>query len=300
MRGASSRSATSSTWTPTGASAATSGTSGRCRVVGDQPSAAQIELIEANIAIVDAVCAAIRPGIRARDAHRAGAEVAAQLPIVQRLAEGPKETEGFPALGHGIGLGWEGPWITATDETILEPGMAIAVETLFGAEGLGGTFFEENGIVSETGLRRAQHGPEALVVTDAEAMRDLLERLRQAWETMDADAALACFADDTEIVVIGTDAPEYWSGHAALVEPFRAMTDAFSEASYQWSELGPSVEMLNDAAWAAGVLRASFKTADGWVDLPMRTSIVARLDRDGSWRIRHAHFSLAAADPVAY
>ncbi len=125
---------------------------GRCRVVGDQPSAAQVELIEANIAIVEAVCNAIRPGIRARDAHSAGADVAAQIPIVQRLAEGPRETEGFPALGHGIGLGWEGPWITATDETILEPGMAIAVETLFGAEGLGGTFFEENGIVSETGF----------------------------------------------------------------------------------------------------------------------------------------------------
>jgi Xaa-Pro aminopeptidase len=125
---------------------------GRCRVVGDHPTPAQVELIEANIAIVDAVCAAIKPGIRARDAHAAGAAVAAQLPIVQRLAEGPSETEGFPALGHGIGLGWEGPWITATDETILEPGMAIAVETLFGAEGVGGTFFEENGIVSETGF----------------------------------------------------------------------------------------------------------------------------------------------------
>ncbi len=139
-----------------------------------------------------------------------------------------------------------------------------------------------------------------MVVTDEAPMRGLLERLRHAWETMDAKAALACFADDTQIVVIGTDAPEYWSGHAALVEPFRAMTDAFSEASYQWSEPGPTVEMLQGAAWAAGVLRASFKTADGWVDLPMRTSIVARNGPDGSWRIRHAHFSLAAPDPVAY
>jgi Xaa-Pro aminopeptidase len=125
---------------------------GRCRVVGDQPSADQIELIEANIAIVDAVCAAIRPGIRACDAHRAGAEVAARLPIVRRLADNPSDTEGFPALGHGIGMGWEGPWITETDETILEPGMGIAVETLFGEPGLGGTFFEEDGIVTEDGF----------------------------------------------------------------------------------------------------------------------------------------------------
>jgi Xaa-Pro aminopeptidase len=125
---------------------------GRCRVVGDEPTPQQVELIEANIAIVDAVCAAIRPGIRASDAHRAGAEVASEHPIVQRLADSPKDTEGFPALGHGIGLGWEGPWITPTDETVLEPGMAIAVETLFGEPGIGGTFFEENGIVTEDGF----------------------------------------------------------------------------------------------------------------------------------------------------
>jgi Xaa-Pro aminopeptidase len=125
---------------------------GRCRVVGDDPSPEQIELIEANIAIVDAVCAAIKPGIPASQAHRAGAEVANQTPIVKRLSDAPKDTEGFPALGHGIGMGWEGPWITADDHTILEPGMAIAVETLFGATDVGGTFFEENGIVTDDGF----------------------------------------------------------------------------------------------------------------------------------------------------
>jgi Xaa-Pro aminopeptidase len=125
---------------------------GRCRVVGDEPTAAQLELIEANIAIVEAVCAAIRPGIQAREAHRAGAEEAQRHPIVRRLADNPSDTEGFPALGHGIGLGWEGPWITETDETVLEPGMAIAVETLFGEPGLGGTFFEENGIITQDGF----------------------------------------------------------------------------------------------------------------------------------------------------
>jgi Xaa-Pro aminopeptidase len=125
---------------------------GRCRVVGDEPTAGQVELIEANIAIVDAVCAAIRPGIPANQAHRAGAQVAAELPIVQRLNDAPKDTEGFPALGHGIGMGWEGPWITADDETIIEPGMAIAVETLFGGPEVGGTFFEENGVVTDDGF----------------------------------------------------------------------------------------------------------------------------------------------------
>ena len=139
-----------------------------------------------------------------------------------------------------------------------------------------------------------------MVVTDPGPMLDLLERLRRGWESLNADAALACFAEDAGIVVIGTDAPEYWTGYPALIEPFRAMTEAFSEARYAWHDPGPSIEMLGDAAWAAGVLNASFRNADGWIDLPMRTSVVARRDADGEWRIRHAHFSLPAAEPVAY
>lgn len=139
-----------------------------------------------------------------------------------------------------------------------------------------------------------------MVVTSEQPVLDLLERLRRSWEQMDPDAALSCFAEDPGTIVIGTDAPEYWIGFAALAAPFRAMTDAFSEARYSWSEPGPAVEVLGDAAWAAGVLNASFRTADAWVDLPMRTSVVARRQEDGAWKIRHAHFSLASAEPVAY
>ena len=139
-----------------------------------------------------------------------------------------------------------------------------------------------------------------MVVTAEQPIRDLLERFRQGWESMDPDATLACFAEDPNIVVIGTDAPEYWTGYAALVEPFRAMAGSFSEAYYVWHDPGPSIEMLGDAAWAAGVLDASFRSVDRWVDLPMRTSVVARREADGEWKIRHAHFSLPSADPVAY
>jgi ectoine hydrolase len=125
---------------------------GRVRVVGDEPSTVQRRMMDANIDIVRAVCEAIRPGIRACDAHAAGAAVAAERPIWVELNALEGETEGFPALGHGIGMGWEGPWIAPGDETVLEPGMAIAVETLFGREDLGGTFFEENGVVTDDGF----------------------------------------------------------------------------------------------------------------------------------------------------
>jgi Xaa-Pro aminopeptidase len=133
---------------------------GRVRVVGDDPTPIQRKMMDANLAIVNAVTAAIRPGVRACDAHAAGAEAAREHSIVAELSEGPSDTEGFPALGHGYGLGFEGPWIAPTDETVFVPGMAIACETLFGRADVGGTFFEQNGIVTEDGFEVLSDVPE--------------------------------------------------------------------------------------------------------------------------------------------
>jgi Xaa-Pro aminopeptidase len=109
-------------------------------------------MMEANIAIVNAVCEAIKPGVLACDAHAAGAAIAAEHPIVAELEESDSDTEGFPARGHGFGVGFEGPWIAPTDRTELVAGMAIACETLFGRADVGGTFFEQNGVVTQDGF----------------------------------------------------------------------------------------------------------------------------------------------------
>ena len=76
----------------------------------------------------------------------------AASPVIAAFPPAEGETEGFPAVGHGIGLGWEGPWLTPDDATAFEPGMAIAVETIVGHPAVGGGFFEENGIVTDTGF----------------------------------------------------------------------------------------------------------------------------------------------------
>jgi Xaa-Pro aminopeptidase len=125
---------------------------GRTRVAGDEPTDAQRALLETAIEVVKTVCAAIRPGRSAAEVYREGERVMAASPVLAAIPEEAGETEGFPAIGHGIGLGWEKPWLTPTDETVLEPGMAIAVEVLFGHPSIGGGFFEENGIVIEAGF----------------------------------------------------------------------------------------------------------------------------------------------------
>ncbi len=125
---------------------------GRTRVAGDEPTDQQRDLVEAAIEVVDAVCAAIRPGVTGSALYAVGERAMADSAVIAAIPVEAADTEGFPAVGHGIGLGWEAPWLTPADQTVLVPGMTIAVETLIGHRSLGGGFFEENGVVTESGF----------------------------------------------------------------------------------------------------------------------------------------------------
>ena len=125
---------------------------GRTRIVGDEPTDQQRDLIEAAIACVEAICASIRPGMTGHDVLQIGMKWLADSPVVQAIPEAEAETEGFPAVGHGLGMSWEGPWLMEGDRTVLEPGMYLAVEMMLGHESMGGTFFEHNGLVTENGF----------------------------------------------------------------------------------------------------------------------------------------------------
>lgn len=133
-------------------------------------------------------------------------------------------------------------------------------------------------------------------MTDEGAVLAVLDRFRLGWEALDADAVLACFANDPQIVVIGTDEDEYWRGFDALVEPFRTMVGTFTNPVYRWVA-APHIHVEGDVAWADGRLDTSL-TADGErLSVGMRTSWVLR--RTARWEIVQAHFSVAPAAPVA-
>jgi Xaa-Pro aminopeptidase len=125
---------------------------GRTRVVGDEPTDRQRDLLEATIEGVETVCAAIMPGMTAGDVYAVAEEWMSSNTVVRSIPEVEAETEGFPAVGHGIGMSWEAPWLMAGDPTPLERGMWLAVEMLFGHPDLGGTFMEHNGLVTEDGF----------------------------------------------------------------------------------------------------------------------------------------------------
>ncbi|MEZ5924259.1 MAG: Xaa-Pro peptidase family protein [Hyphomicrobiaceae bacterium] len=121
----------------------------RSRPIG-KPTNRQIDLFETAIAAVGAGIGAIRPGVTAEAVAAAGLGKQVQLGF---------ELKGnFSGLGHGVGLGWDSPWLAPGDKTILEPGMVLCVERGVRQDGFLGDF-EETVIVTETG---------AEMITDAQ------------------------------------------------------------------------------------------------------------------------------------
>ena len=125
---------------------------GRSTVIGAEPTTKQRTILETTINGVETICAAIRPGITASDVGDFGAAWLRNSPIGHALPE-------FPAVGHGIGMSWERPWLMHGDRTVLQPGMFLAVELLLGDQETGLCMFEQNGFVTSTGFELLSGAP---------------------------------------------------------------------------------------------------------------------------------------------
>jgi Xaa-Pro aminopeptidase len=113
----------------------------RAKSIGE-PSDRQIDAFEAAIAVVQAGIAAIRPGA-------AAAEVADRALKEQERRGYPLQGV-FSGLGHGIGLGWDSPWLTRDEASVLQPGMVLNVERTVQRDGYLGDF-EETVLLTERG-----------------------------------------------------------------------------------------------------------------------------------------------------
>lgn len=122
---------------------------GRTTVVGGDPTDEQLKVLEASVGLVEHLAAIARPGITAGEVHRQGmqwlSEAAADTPLALSADQ-------YPALGHSVGLSWESPWLRPNEDVVLVPGMYLALEGFLGAEGVGGVFHEDNGLLTSDGF----------------------------------------------------------------------------------------------------------------------------------------------------
>lgn len=93
-----------------------------------EPPALHRRLMEVSEAGQQAAENEIRPGKRICDVHAAAMSVIDKVPE-DLVAQGVKHLYSHTFMGHGEGLTFhEPPWITADNETIIEPGMILALE----------------------------------------------------------------------------------------------------------------------------------------------------------------------------
>ena len=120
----------------------------RSLVVGG-PNPSQREALDAVVELIHHICDQLRPGSRACDAHAAGVRWLQESGWAEIMAEGDTDASSFPAFGHGVGVGWEGPWIIPEDSTVFESGMTIAIEGAVQRPGVATAILEETVLVTD-------------------------------------------------------------------------------------------------------------------------------------------------------
>ncbi|MCY7288560.1 MAG: Xaa-Pro peptidase family protein [Cryobacterium sp.] len=134
---------------------------GRTITVGE-PTREQAQLIDRAHQGIDAVIEALRPGRTIADAVSAGDQTLEDHGVaVDGDAEEPRIFSAYPPhWGHGLGLGWERPWLVGDEEMEIQPGMVIAVERALTSKGIGVALAEQNVIVTSSGAELLTAGPE--------------------------------------------------------------------------------------------------------------------------------------------
>jgi ectoine hydrolase len=122
---------------------------GRSRVVGQEPTQLQQEILDAVRDSVNAGTAFLHPGRTLGDIAQRCEDVLAASSYVQRHGL-PRATMGG-AWGHALGLDWGPPWIERASTVVIRPGMYLAIERRVEAPGIGGANYENNVLITEGG-----------------------------------------------------------------------------------------------------------------------------------------------------
>jgi Xaa-Pro aminopeptidase len=125
----------------------------RSLVVGQEPEPRLRWLLDGVVGVVEALCAACRPGARAADIALLRSQwlddYGYRDPESAQAAYDADLMEQLVAVGHGLGLGFELPWVDPASPWQLEPGMTIALEVYLSEPGVGTVAFEHVVLVTD-------------------------------------------------------------------------------------------------------------------------------------------------------
>jgi Xaa-Pro aminopeptidase len=116
-------------------------------------------MLEATARMYETCLQSLRCGVRASEVARDVIRVAEQEGFgPEHLYQSPNVKPGF--VGHGIGLGNpDVPQLSTSDDTMVEEGMVINIETILRIPGRGGSRIEDAVVVGKNGATRLSASP---------------------------------------------------------------------------------------------------------------------------------------------
>src|SRR5206468_6956907 len=125
--------------------------------------------------------------------------------------------------------------------------------------------------------------------TEAEVMY-VLSRIVETASSRDVDGAMALFADDPNVVLLGTGVDEARTGHAAIREQIER--DLTQSDALSWTLSPQNISAAGAVAWTSGDVVVRVSMGGQTLDIPHRLTTV--LERRGAkWLIQQMHLSFA-------
>ncbi|ARK23953.1 hypothetical protein SporoP37_04050 [Sporosarcina sp. P37] len=128
---------------------------GRTTVVGGEATAIQRDMLNLVTAACEHVIKQIEPGRLVKNLCQSGDQFLLDHGVgFSSVQTDPNVTYAAypPHWGHGLGMTWEQPYFTSEEEVIIQAGMCIAIEKALYRQDVGTVFFEQNLLVTETGI----------------------------------------------------------------------------------------------------------------------------------------------------
>lgn len=132
----------------------------------------------------------------------------------------------------------------------------------------------------------------ALKNTESDIM-DVLDKYAQAYSDKDIESMMSLFADDPDLVVIGTGEDEWIEGYNELKTGFKRDFSQADNIKIIFDKV--TISSSGNFAWVSSKMAMICEIGVEGIKLSGRLSLVLE-KRDNNWLITHIHFSLPALE----